>query len=99
MQRPATADGVKTVKWEREREIHEIPAVYHSAWQSPSGQFGLICANWTTDSQEFELKHEQLGTRVTESISSKELKSRDREVTGNAIRVTLPPLSCGLIGS
>jgi hypothetical protein len=99
MQRPATADGVKTVKWEREREIHEIPAVYHSAWQSPSGQFGLICANWTTDSQGFELKHEQLGTRVTESISSKELKSRDREVTGNAIRVTLPPLSCGLIES
>jgi hypothetical protein len=97
MLRPATADGIKTMKWEHDREIHEIPAVFHSAWQSPKGQAAYVCANWTTDRQEFDLKHERLSTRVTESISSRELQSLDRKVTDNGIRVTLPPLSCALL--
>jgi hypothetical protein len=99
MLRPSSANGIKIVKWDHGSEIHEIPAVFHSAWQSPRGQFGLVCANWTIEPQEFELKHKGLKARVTESISSKELQSRDREITDNGIRLTLPPLSCASIES
>jgi hypothetical protein len=97
MLRPATGKGIKTMKWEHDQQIHETSAVFHSAWQSPRGKVALVAANWTTDTQEFELKHERFGTRVTESISSKELTSRDREVNGNTIHIKLPPLSCALV--
>ena len=85
------------MSWESTDQHHDIPAVYHSAWQSPTGKFALVAANWTTESQEFELKHERLPATATEWISSKEMQSRDRKLTDNTIRVTLPPLSCGLV--
>jgi len=99
MLRPASVEGIKTVKWENGRQIHEVPAAFHSAWQSPGGKFGFVSANWTTEPREFEVKHERLGSKVTEVLSSKELQAREREVTDNTIRITLPPLSCILIES
>ena len=78
MLRPATANGIRAMSWESTDQHHDIPAVYHSAWQSPTGKFGLVAANWTTESQEFELKHERLPATATEWISSKEMQSRDR---------------------
>ncbi len=99
MLRPANAGGIKTMKWEHNRELHEIPAVFHSAWQSPDGKFACVSANWTTEPQEFDLKHERLSARGTEAISSREMQVRDRQITDSSVRILLPPLSCALIES
>jgi hypothetical protein len=97
MQRPAVATGIKVVHWETDGEVHKIPAVFHSAWQSPQGRFGIVMANWTKETNEVTLSDSRLGREVLQSISAQEVVTRPRRLNQGKIIVSLPPLSCALI--
>lgn len=97
MQRPAEAAGIRVVHWESEGEAHKIPAVFHSAWQSPQGKFGIVLSNWTKETQTVILSDLRLGTEIAESISAQAVKTRQRPVKRGKTSVHLPPLSCALI--
>ena len=97
MQRPAAATGIKVVHWETDGQVHKIPAVFHSAWQSPQGSFGIVMANWTKETHEVTLSDSRLGSEIVESISAQEVMTRPRRLNQGKINVSLPPLSCALI--
>jgi hypothetical protein len=97
MYRPANAVGIKIVHWESSGQVHEIPAVFHSAWKNPQGRFGIVLANWTKENQTVALSDSRLGKQTTESISGNEIRTRTRVVEGGELSVSLPPLSCALI--
>ena len=63
MQRPVQTAGIKIVKWESEGLVRKIPAVFHSAWQSPEGRFGIVLANWTNEAQSSRLRTRGWGSR------------------------------------
>jgi hypothetical protein len=97
MQRPAEVTGIKTVQWDWERVHNEIPAVFHSAWQSPEGRFGIVLANWTKEPQTIAIAERRLGEQVDMWISAEELKSHRAGLTNHRMDASLPPLSCALI--
>ncbi len=97
MQRPAKVTGIKNVHWESDGEVHNIPAVFHSAWQSPEGKFAIVLANWTKQVQTVGISDARLGAHVTESISAQEVKTRKSPLRRGKISVELPPLSSVLI--
>ena len=99
MQRPAEVSPVKIVHGESAGQVYDIPSVFHSAWHSPQGRVGIVAANWTNDPQAVTLADARLGTRITESISAKEVSSRRRDVEKGKIALSLPPLSCALLES
>jgi hypothetical protein len=97
MQRPAEAAGIKIVHWESDGLVRKIPAVFHSAWQSPQGRFGIVLANWTHETQTVSISDARLGKQITESISTQDVKTRARQATPGKMAVSLPPLSCALV--
>jgi hypothetical protein len=97
MQRPAEAAGIKVVHWESDGLVRKFPAVFHSAWQSPEGRFGIVLANWTNETQTVSLADSRLGKQITESIYAEEVKTRARQASSGNVSVTLPPLSCALV--
>lgn len=99
MQRPSQAMGVKIVHWESNGQVHNIPAVFHSAWQSPKGRFGVVLANWTNEKQVISLVDARLGNQITTCISEQETKTGTGRVERGKIAVSLPPLSCALLES
>ncbi len=99
MQRPADIGEIKVIHWESNRQVYDIPSVFHSAWHSPQGRLGIVLANWTNDTQVVALSDARLTTRVTESVSANEVSSRRREVDRGKITLSLPPLSCALLES
>ena len=99
MQRPATIRGIKVVHWEDDGKVHKIPAVFHSAWQSPQGQFAIVLANWTRINQEISFSDRRLGHRVEETISTQVVTTRMRSMERGGLSISLPPLSCGLVVS
>jgi hypothetical protein len=96
MQRPAKVRDIKTMKWENDGAVHEIPAVFHSAWHDPRGRFGIVLANWTKENQKVRIADSRLGREFTESISASAVTSRVRRLDGE-VGVSLPPLSCALL--
>ena len=97
MQRPAEATGIKIVHWENGGQVHKIPAVFHSAWQSPQGRFGIVLANWTNETQAVALSDRRLGKQIAESISSRDVKTQTRQANLGKVPISLPPLSCALM--
>jgi hypothetical protein len=97
MQRPAEVAGIKIVHWESDGQVRKIPAVLHSAWQSPEGRFGIVLANWTSEDQTVSLADSRLGKQITETISTQDVKTRARPANLGKVAVSLPPLSCALI--
>jgi hypothetical protein len=97
MQRPAKAGQVNVVHWESSGQVHQIPAVFHSAWHSPQGRLGIVLANWTKETQVVALSDSRLGPRATEIIHADEVISRQRVVEEGTISLSLPPLSCALL--
>lgn len=98
MQAPAAVKGIRTMKWEDSGVIHQIPAVFHTAWQDPTGAFGIVLANWTKETQTVQIAEPRLGRQCTESISASEVSSRVRHINGE-VNVSLPPLSCALLAT
>jgi hypothetical protein len=88
MQRPAEAAGIKVVHWETDGQVHKIPAVFHSAWQSPKGRFGIVLANWTNETQGVSLSDSRLGKQIAESISMQEVKTLSRRATLGKVSVS-----------
>ena len=99
MLRPAMPVGIKMIEWQHSGQIHQIPAVFHSAWQSPDGHLGLVAANWTSQPQQVEFTHDRLAAGCTETISSSEIRAHHADVRDKTVRLTLPPVSCALVDS
>ena len=99
MQRPAVVNAIKTMEWENNGQVHKIPAVFHSAWQSPEGRFAILAANWTSESQDIEFTHHRLQADCTQTISSLDVQSSHQQVNENSIRLTIPAMSCALMES
>ncbi len=97
MQRPAIVEGIKVVQWVNDDRVHKIPAVFHSAWHSPQGRFGVVLANWTRQPQEVTMSDARLSTRLIEILSSREVSTLDRNIDAGALSLTLPALSCMLV--
>jgi hypothetical protein len=97
MQSPSNPTEIKTIEWRWENTYYQVPAVFHAAWQSPDGRFGIVLANWTKDSQPVSILDGRLGERVLISVSSGELKSQTALVKGGRLETSLPPLSCALV--
>lgn len=97
MQRPATVQGIETVRWEYEGRRHEVPAVAHAAWQSPEGRHGVAVANWTAREQRVEVLDPRLGPRAALDVCASEA-TRAQVTAGRwGFSVTLPPLSCAVL--
>ena len=97
MMKPSKVEGIKMVHWEDGRQVNDIPAVFHSAWQSPSGGFAVVLANWTTGAQTVTLIDPRLGSRVKESVSGEKVEIRAGNRNSGKLLVTLGPLSCTLV--
>ena len=41
MMQPAQVGEVRTMRWQHDGKDHQIPAVFHAAWQAPDGRLGL----------------------------------------------------------
>jgi hypothetical protein len=94
---PTRVEGVKTVRWDHDSRHHQIPAVFHSAWQTPDGSFGVVLANWTTELQKVTVVDERLAGRVRLTIADRHTVSTDHDVGSGGLRIRLPPLSCALV--
>jgi len=97
MRRPAQVTGVRIVHWESNGQAHKIPAVFHSAWQSPQGRFGVVLANWTDEKQAVSIADARLGNQITTCVSEREINTAKSQVKQGAIAVSIPPLSCALL--
>jgi hypothetical protein len=97
MQRPSDITGIRVIHWEDNRQVHKIPAVFHSAWESPNSRFGVVLANWTTEAHVVAVADQRLGNKVTESISQHDISTSLRGVEKGKLSVSLPPLSCALL--
>jgi hypothetical protein len=93
----ARVEGVRTMRWQRAGTDHQIPAVFHAAWQAPDGRLGLVLANWTEESQELEIVDSRIGKEAHVYVSAKEASDAQRIVADDGLHVVLPPLSCALV--
>jgi hypothetical protein len=99
MLRPSEIAGIKIVHWESDGLVRNIPAVLHSAWQTPEGRYGIVLANWTNEAQTVSIADSRLGKQIVETISTQEVKTRARQANLGKLPVSLPPLSCTLVES
>lgn len=97
MMQPAQVGEVRTMRWQHDGKDHQIPAVFHAAWQAPDGRLGLVLANWTTETQEVAVSDSRLGPTVTQHGSARSLDSQTRQTSSGELSVTLPALSCTLL--
>ena len=97
MMQPAQVGEVRTMRWQHDGKDHQIPAVFHAAWQAPDGRLGLVLANWTTETQEITVSDSRLGPTVTQHGSARGLDSQTRQTSSGELSVTLPALSCTLL--
>jgi hypothetical protein len=93
MLRPADVQNVSIIRWQQGGHEHQIPAVFHAAWQAPDGRVGIVLANWTTETQEVCIVDERLGDKVLVSVSADSLESRMLSSTNGSFVITLPKLS------
>jgi len=96
MQRPARVD-FELMSREHEGRRYEVPAVAHAAWQAPDGRFGIVLANWTTETQTVTIAEPRLGDRVAVHISGRTLERELLSVVDSRITVDLPCLNCMLM--
>ena len=99
MMRPAQVEGIRTMRWQHDGLDHQIPAVFHAAWQAPDGRFGLVLANWTTEPQDVAVSDDRLGAAVTQHVSARSLDAQTRQTSNGELSVTLPALSCVLLAA
>ena len=90
------------MEWQSEGRQHRMPSVFHAAWQSPDGRFGIVLANWTTQKQAVRIEDTRLPE--TEAGDAVVLHTSDHALGVAALhgekgyrRAALAPLSCALI--
>ena len=96
---PATIAGIELVRWRWEGRDHEVPALFHAAWQAPDGGVGVIIANWTTEARTVSLTDSRLGSRATVHTAGTTLTSATTAVTDAGVAVEVPELACVLVSS
>ena len=94
---PARVEGIQTVRWQHGGGDHQIPAVFHAAWQNPAGGLGFVLANWTGEEQTVEVCDPRLGKKGIQHLSAQVVESKAHSFTGGRLALTLPPLSCTLL--
>ena len=97
MMQPAQVGEIRTMRWLHDGKDHQIPAVFHAAWQAPDGRLGLVLANWTTETQEITVSDSRLGPTVTQHGSARNLDPQSHQTSNGKLSVTLPALSCTLL--
>jgi len=97
MQPPAPIDGIETIRWEYDGRERGVPALFHAAWQSPTGDLGVVMANWTTDEQTVTIADPRLGQQVAVHTAGAALTCQTIDMADEGAAVTLPPLSCVLV--
>jgi hypothetical protein len=97
MQAPAPIEQIVVMRWQEHGHDHQIPAVFHSAWETLGGGFGLVLANWTDAEQTVQINDSRLGSAVTRHIAAPDLESRTVPMDTSGLALRLPPLSCALL--
>jgi len=93
----ANVSGIKTINWQENGKIHNIPAVFHAAWISPEGKYGVVLSNWTNESQQINIKDSRFGKHVLVHISSDNIRCNEYELKENTLLLKIPRLSCVLV--
>jgi hypothetical protein len=99
MLRPAKVQKIKIIQWQEGDNEHQIPAVFHAAWQAPDGRIGVVLANWTNEIQEVLITDERLGDGVLASVSADDLETSTLSNVNGKFMITLPKLSFVLLSS
>ena len=94
---PAKVKNIKNMEWNYESRVHNVPAVFHGAWQAPDGRLGIVLSNWTTDVQRVTVTDPRLGDAVIQHIASQSVETKSRRLRVNTLAILLPPHSCVLI--
>ena len=68
MQPPAQIDGIESLHWEFGGFCNEAPAVFHSAWEAPEGDYAVVLANWTGAPREVTVSAPRLGEPRTVTV-------------------------------
>jgi len=97
MQAPARIEPIVPVRWQENGHDHQIPPVFHSAWKTLDGGFGLVFANWTAVEQTVHIDDSRLGNDTTQHIAAPDLESRSVSIGKSGLALQLPPLSCALL--
>ena len=96
MARPAHAE-TELLNWEHDGRSYEVPAVAHAAWQAPDGRFGIVLANWTTQTQTVNIADQRLGAQASFHVYGPTEEHEGRRIADGQLMVSLPALSCGLV--
>ena len=97
MQHPAKVSGVDILKWRIGDRQYVVPAVAHAAWQAPDGRYGVVLANWTTESRTVTVAAPRLGKSPVAHVCGVKLETSAAEQRPGGWRVTVPALGCTLI--
>ena len=98
MLKPAQVNGIPMVEWAYNGRHNRIPAVFHSAWQSPDGRMAIVLANWTAEPQTVVIGANQDGDAgLTLQVSDSHVHRVALTRSGQGVEVTLPPLSCAVL--
>ena len=98
MLRPAQVNGIPMIEWKSNGRDHKIPAVFHTAWQAQDGRMAIVLANWTAEAQTVSIVDDRLHAALTLHVSDGDLQQVSLARVGPAVEVTLPALSCGVVG-
>lgn len=94
---PSRITGIDVVRWEYGKQVREVPAVFHAAWRTPDGDFGIVLANWTTEERIADIAEPRLGDKADIHVCGRQQEHRTQAGTDGVVAVTLPPLSCVLV--
>lgn len=97
MLRPAEVNGIKAIEWTSGNRNNRIPVVFHSAWQTPDGRFGIVLANWTKKEQVVAIKDERLGSEVCFHTYCEKNETNLLTECNNGFMMRVPPLGCTII--
>jgi len=98
MARPARVE-TEVLSWEHNGRSYEVPAVADAAWQAPDGRFGIVLANWTTQTQTVTIIESRLGTRASVHVCGRTEEHKSQRIADGQLTVSLPELSCGLVAA
>ena len=93
MLHPANVQNINIICWQEGDNEHQIPAVFHAAWQAQNERVGIVLGNWTTEVQEVCVVDERLGDRVLVSVSADILETKMLSSTNGNFMINLPKLS------
>ncbi|MEO8660613.1 MAG: DUF6259 domain-containing protein [Bryobacteraceae bacterium] len=94
MQKPPAVSGIRTVEWKAADRENAIAAVFHAAWKSPEGKFGVALANWTGEPQPVTITDSRLDSRARAHVATETVSSSDVK---RGTRFVLPAHSCAMV--